>query len=172
MAVKQAVSSMAGQRDVATRHVVVFKLGGNEYGLDIGYIREVLHLPEVSHIPHAPDFIEGVVTVRHHVVAVVDLRKRLGLPSMALSSKARLVITVVNHMVVGLLVEEVIDVLTLDGSSIEPTPAVIHRQVSDHCLTGVGRVGDRFIYLFNLAALFSPEDGVALRQPRPAGPGR
>lgn len=158
-------------RDSQAQRLVVLRLSGREYGIRIDQIREVLRVQPLTVIPHAPAFIEGVVSIRGHLAAVVDLRKCLGVPAAAPESTARIVMTVVNRMVIGLLVDEVVDVLTLDGSMIEPTPPVVRSTMARHYVIGVGRLGERMIGLLDLAALFAEEELAALAQTGRSGGG-
>ncbi|MEW6324268.1 MAG: chemotaxis protein CheW [Nitrospirota bacterium] len=151
-------------QDGRAQRLVVFRLTGREYGIQLDHVREVLRLRPLIAIPHAPPFIEGVASIRGHLVAVLDLRKSLGLPAGPPTPSSRIVVAVVNRTVVGFLVDEVVDVLELEESMIEPTPPVVRSKMARHYVIGVGRLGDRMIGLLNAAALLAEDELAALAQ--------
>lgn len=162
----ERLSANAKPAPVATGHYVVFRLNDKEYGVKIDHVREVLLLPPVTAIPHTTSFIEGVVSIRGHLVAVVDARKRLGLKADAPTQEMRIMVAVVNRMVVGLLVDAVLDVLAIEESRIEPIPSVVQSHMAYHYVTGVGRVADRLIALIDLNSLLSDDEAAALERLR------
>ncbi|MBI3621233.1 MAG: purine-binding chemotaxis protein CheW [Nitrospirae bacterium] len=148
----------ASRVEQAARHIIVFKADRREYGIEIERIREVLRMPAVTAIPHTPDFIAGVINVRGHLVAALDVRKRLQLPAGPPTAETRVMVTIINRMVAGLIVDAVVDVVDLHDMVIESPPAIIRSRLPCDFLSGVGRLGDRVIGLLRLDLLFTAEE--------------
>lgn len=106
-----------------TEHVVVFDIAGESYGVPVGEVREVLRVPEtMTRLPRSPDIIVGAIDVRGTVLAVVDQRRRFGLPPGEPSSRRRIVVLETGGTVAGLLVDGVSRMLRLEADAIRPTP--------------------------------------------------
>lgn len=107
----------------ATEQVVVFDVGGESYGVAVGAVREVLRVPEtMARLPRSPDLIVGAIDVRGTVLAVVDQRRRFGLPPGQAGPRRRIVVLEAGGNVAGLLVDGVSRMLRLDAAAIRPTP--------------------------------------------------
>ncbi len=138
---------------LAREEYLTFLLGAEEYAVAIERVREVIRAPPITEVPRAPGHVLGVVTVRGEVVAVVDPRRRLGLPCASLGEgEGKVVIVDAGEGSCGLLVDRVASVVRLRPGSIEPCPQGIAGQRSEF-LAGIGRDGDRLFTLVDLAAL-------------------
>src|SRR5690349_5055041 len=105
---------MRGKAEVheETRQLVVFKLGDEEFGVDILQVREIERLGQgITRVPKSPDFVEGVINLRGEIVPIVDLRKRFGLVVRAIGHESRVVIVEVNENQIGMMVDQVVEVL-------------------------------------------------------------
>jgi purine-binding chemotaxis protein CheW len=102
-----------------------FRIGGEDYAVDIMRVREIIHPLPVTPVPRAPAFVEGVVRLRGEVIPVLDVRKRLGLPAVAPGRKTRHLIVNVARRRIGLVVDEVCEVLRLPRGEIRPAPALV-----------------------------------------------
>ena len=91
--------------------LVVFKIGNEEFGVDIKQVREIVRLVEITRMPKAPAFIEGVVNLRGQIVSVIDLAKRLDLPSRPRDDFTRIVVIEIESNTVGMVVDSVSEVL-------------------------------------------------------------
>jgi purine-binding chemotaxis protein CheW len=140
--------------DVAAREeYLTFLLGGEEYALAIGLVREALRCPPITEVPRAPAHVLGVVTVRGEVVAVVDPRRRLGLADPPpRPGQGRLLIVDAGDGPCALLVDAVATVVRLRPGSVEPRPQGLGTLASE-CLAGIGRDRDRLFTVVDLAAL-------------------
>ena len=132
--------------------LVVFKLGEEELGVNIHQVREIVRLVPITPIPRAPEFIEGVVNLRGQVLAVMDLAKRLDIPSKPRSEKTRIVVVELEDNAVGMIVDEVSEVLRIPTSKVEKTPQLIESEISQRYITGVGKLKDRLLILIDLVA--------------------
>lgn len=131
---------------------VTFRLDAEEYAVAIERVREVIKAPPVTEVPRAPAHILGVITVRGEVVAVVDPRRRLGLPAPAAPVAAKIVIVDAGDGPCGLLVDRITSVVRLRPGSIEPCPQGLGGEHAEY-LAGIGRDGERLFTVLDLGAL-------------------
>ena len=138
---------------------VNFRLRGEEYGVDIGSVREITRVVDISHIPESPSFIEGVTNLRGQIIPVVDLAKQFGLaPQEKLPESARIVVTEVKGQTVGMIVDEVPEVLKISEENIEPTPELIQTKIRKDYIKGVGKLENRIIVLLDLEKVLAPHE--------------
>ncbi|GEP12202.1 chemotaxis protein CheW [Methylobacterium gnaphalii] len=125
-----------GQTECATEQVVVFDIAGESYGVPVGMVREVLRVPEtMTRLPRSSDLIVGAIDVRGTVLAVVDQRRRFGLPPGEANARRRIVVLEAGGVTAGLLVDGVSRMFGIDADAIRPVP-----DFSGDALNGVGSV--------------------------------
>jgi purine-binding chemotaxis protein CheW len=144
--------------------LVIFKIGKEEFGVAINQVREIVRLVPITPVPKAPVFVEGVVNLRGQILAVVDLATRLSLKGDDRSEKTRIIVVEVEGHTVGMIVDEVTEVLRLASESIDQTPELIASEVQHRYLEGVGKIGDRLLILIDLAKIFSAEEVEDLKE--------
>jgi purine-binding chemotaxis protein CheW len=137
-------------------HLVVFRLGREEYAVPIGLVREVVRVADITRVPHAPAHVRGVMNLRGRILPVVEIRSRLGLESAELTAASRVVVVEVNRRTVGLLVDAVAQVTRL-GERLVATPPEEVRSAGGEAVTGVARLGNRLLVLLDLARLLQAE---------------
>ncbi len=139
--------------------LINFRLRDEEFGVDIGSVREITRVSDITHIPEAPSFIQGVTNLRGQVVAVIDLAEQFRLAAQGeLPDSARIIVTEFNGRTVGMLVDEVPGVLKITEEDIEPTPEPIQREVSKDYIKGVGKLDNRLIILLDFEKVLSPHE--------------
>ncbi len=138
--------------------LVVFKICDEEFAVNIQEVREIVRLIPITPIPRAPDFIEGVVNLRGQVLIVMDLAKRLGLKAGGHSEKTRIVVVEAAETSIGMLVDDVTEVLRLATDKIVKTPELIDADITKKYITGIGKLKDRLLILIDLAAVLSGEE--------------
>ncbi len=138
--------------------LVVFKIGEEEFGVEINQVREIVKLVSVTRMPKAPEFIEGVVNLRGQIITVIDLAKRLDLPSNGKTDSTRIMVVEVGEDTVGMIVDSVSEVLRLSEDNIEDTPSLIDTEVHERYLRGVGKSEDRLLILLDLNEVLSTEE--------------
>jgi purine-binding chemotaxis protein CheW len=138
--------------------LVIFELSGEEFGVEIMQVSEIIPVSRITSIPQAPECIKGLINLRGKIVVVIDLNKRLGFSSKETDSLSKIIIMEVRGTVIGMLVNSVTEILRLPLSSIEPTPEIIKSKINAEYLTGVGKVGNRIIVLLNLARVLGEEE--------------
>jgi len=120
--------------------VVCFELAGELYAADVDHVREIIRPQEVSPVPKAPAFIEGMINLRGKVVPVVDFRRLMGFPPQDATKRTRILIMDFNHQLVGAIVDAVAQVTRLPSSAIEPPSHMVTR-VDTAYLKGVATMG-------------------------------
>ena len=138
--------------------LVVFKIGDEEFGVDIAQVREIVRLLEITYMPKAPAFIEGVVNLRGQIVAIIDLAKRLGIPSRPRGDTTRVIVIEIGENTVGMIVDSVSEVLRLSSENIEEVPTLIETEVPEHYIRGVGKLKDRLLVLLDLNRVLTSEE--------------
>ena len=138
--------------------LVIFKIGDEEFGVNIHQVKEIVRLVPITPIPRAPKFIEGVVNLRGQILAVMDLAKRLELPSRPRSEKTRIIVVEVEDNTVGMIVDEVTEVLRLPLEKIEKTPQIVESEIEQKYIKGVGKLDERLLIIIDLANILSLEE--------------
>jgi len=150
---------------------ITFKLGDELFAIDTAHVREVLDLSEITRVPTAPPYMRGVVNVRGSAVPVVDLRHRFGLPPTEDTVNTRIVVLELpldgEITVVGGLADSVHEVLELERSQIREPPRIAMRWRAD-MIEGLGKKGEQFIIVLDIARVFTTEDALLVAE-SPAG---
>jgi purine-binding chemotaxis protein CheW len=136
---------------------LTFRLGGEEYGIDILKVQEIRSYEPPTRIANAPAFIKGVVNLRGVIVPIVDLRLRLGCESAEYSALTVVIVLNVKGRVVGAVVDSVSDVLELAKDAIRPAPEMASA-VDASFITGIGSVGERMLILMDIEGLMASEE--------------
>ena len=131
--------------------VVAFKLRDEEYGFNILNVKEIKGLTDITRVPYASDFIKGVINLRGSVLPVIDLKKRLGLQNTPYTDDTRIVIVRSDDIEVGMIVDAVTEVITLDTAHIDAAKVVDNE--TNRFITGIGKEDDRLIIMLNLEAI-------------------
>jgi purine-binding chemotaxis protein CheW len=132
--------------------LVGFRIGRETFGLPIALVREIVRVPEITSVPNAPDYIEGVINLRGRIIPVVDLRKRFGDMSGATSKKNRIVVVELENRLIGLLVHSASEVLRIPPSDIE-APQNVFQEGELSYITGVGKLKGRLVILLDLSRI-------------------
>ena len=134
-------------------HIVGFQVGRETYGVPITSLHEIVRVPDITSVPDAPDYMEGVINLRGKIVSVIDLRKRFCTTKNPASAKRNRIL-VVGHKgrLSGLIVDAASEVLKIPATEIEPAPSVF--PVGGlNCVTGLGKYHGRLIVLLDTAKL-------------------
>jgi purine-binding chemotaxis protein CheW len=129
--------------------VVGFKVGRETYGIPIAVLHEIVRVPEITAVPDAPAYLEGVINLRGKIVSVVDLRKRFGKPATGLDRHSRILVVEHRGRLVGMIVDSASEVLKIPESEIEAAPATM-QDGGLECVTGLGKYKGRLIILVDV----------------------
>ncbi len=141
--------------------LVSFKIGGEEFGIDILKVQEINRMMQITKVPNAPFFVEGVVNLRGRIIPVVNLRTRLNMEKIDEDNRTRIIVVDLTGITIGFVVDEVNEVLRIPKSITEPPPAMVAGIDSDY-ITAVGKLEDRLLILLDLEKVFSVEETKAL----------
>jgi purine-binding chemotaxis protein CheW len=133
-------------------HIVGFKVGRETYGVPITSLHEIVRVPEITAVPDAPDYMEGVINLRGKIVSVIDLRKRFGEAETALNRRNRILVLEHGGRLSGLIVDSASEVIKIPVADVEPPPAAL-QDGGLKCVTGLGKYRGRLIVLLDMAKL-------------------
>jgi purine-binding chemotaxis protein CheW len=153
-------------------HIVGFQVGRETYGVPITSLHEIVRVPEITAVPDAPAYMEGVINLRGKIVTVVDLRKRFGKPAPEWNRRTRILVVEYRGRLSGMIVDSASEVLKIPESEIEPAPAMMQEGGLD-CITGLGKHNGRLIILLDVSKLLEFRDtGKKETASEPATPGK
>jgi purine-binding chemotaxis protein CheW len=139
----------------------VFKLGGEDFGIEVNRVVEILKAQRVYSLPELPDFLSGVITVRGEVIPLLDLRRRFGIQSS--TKKERVIVVRLNKEKIGFLVDEIKEILSLNPEEVVDPPTIF-KGLKRRYLTGLVKKDDRVIILLNIDNLLTSEEKIVLKE--------
>ncbi len=139
------------------QELVAFRIGDQEFCVDIMSVREIRGWAPATPIPHAPRFVSGVINLRGAVLPIVDLAARFGLPSVEPTPRHVIIVSQVGDRIAGLLVDAVSDILSMDTALIQPTPDVAS-EVARSFVRGVVAMEGRMISIITLDSVLPAMD--------------
>jgi len=146
-----------GGRDVAGREFLAFKLGDEEYGIDILKVQELRGYEACTRIANSPEFIKGVVNLRGIIVPIVDMRIKFNLGTPTYDQFTVVIILNIAGRVVGMVVDSVSDVISLSPDQVKPAPEMGTALNTDY-LIGLGTIDERMLILVDIDKLMSSEE--------------
>ncbi|WP_069649828.1 chemotaxis protein CheW [Caloranaerobacter ferrireducens] len=148
---------------MAEKQYVIFKLNQEEYGIEISNVKEITDYKEGIKVPNASGFVDGVINLRGDVVPIINLKKRFNLDITKIEKNSRIIITNINEKLVGFVVDDASQVLTINDDDVESPPELIlngNRQF----ITGIGKVDDEIIIILNFKEALSEEEKQNLQE--------
>ncbi|HUI06931.1 MAG TPA: chemotaxis protein CheW [Verrucomicrobiae bacterium] len=146
---------------------LTFKLGAEDFGLEILKVQEIIKVMEITKVPRTPEFVRGVINLRGKVIPVVDLRLRFGMEAMATTDKTCVIVVQVRRenltVTMGTIVDEVSEVLDINGEQIEPSPE-FGEMVNTDFILGMGKVGKRVVMLLDVDKVLSSQELAAVEK--------
>ena len=148
------------------QQMVTFRLGDEEFGIPISQIQEIDRYAQITRVPRAPEFVDGVTNLRGEIIPVIDTRKRFGLPVKAADDRTRIIIVDLAGTKTGLLVDSVSQVLNIALKDISPPPAAIESGIDNEFISGIGKVdqGKRMVVLLNVEKILTHREKEQLAQ--------
>ncbi len=157
---RHEAARQVGRQTPVGGEYLTFRLGAEEYGIDILKVQEIRSYEVPTRIANAAAFIKGVVNLRGVIVPIVDLRIKLGCESAEYNAFTVVIVLNVKGRVVGAVVDSVSDVLELASAAIKPAPE-LSSSIDSNYITGIGSAGDRMLILIDIESLMaSPEMGL------------
>ncbi len=146
------------QEDITATQYIVIKIGEEQYGINISYVDNIVRMQHITRVPKVPAHLRGVINLRGIVVPVMSLRLKMGLPDDELTKNTRIIILKVDsNGSIGIIVDEVKEVVTLDSTQIEK---VASDNIPDHVnfVSNVGKYGNELISILDLNAVIGEKE--------------
>jgi len=158
-AVQRIETQVRTQNRIEEEQMVSFRMAGEEYAVALSDVQEIIRVPEISRVPGAPSFVEGVVALRNRLLPIVNLRKRFGMPTAEANDDSRIVVINLGGVVTGLQVDAVSEVLSVPRDAIEATPRILSADQAGQ-LRGVAKLeeGRRLLMLLDAGHVLSTEE--------------
>ncbi|MBA3075810.1 MAG: chemotaxis protein CheW [Anaerolineae bacterium] len=141
------------------KQLVIFELGSEIFGIDIASVEGINKMLDITKVPQAPSYVEGITNLRGSILPVIDLQKRFGLEIQERNNETRIVVANVAGVKIGMIVTAVSEVLTIDDSVIEPPPPMVSN-INSEFIVGVAKIDKRLVILLDLAKVLSKEEQV------------
>jgi purine-binding chemotaxis protein CheW len=138
--------------------LVSFELAGEEYGIDVLAVREIIRMPSITKMPNTPNYVDGIINLRGTVVPIISLRRRFGLSERAEDRQSRILVMEVGNSLNGFVVDAVAEVIRISATEIQPPPVIVQGNTSQECITGVINHAERLLIVLDLNRLFSDEE--------------
>jgi len=148
--------------DTQADKYLFFRIGKESYGIGIRYVIEIIELQTISLVPDLPDYVKGVINLRGKVIPIVDLRLRFDMEERAYDNRTCIIITEVDHVLVGCLVDTVEEVMEILEKNIEPPPKFKTISGKDQYISGMGKVGDAIKILIDVEKIVRDQNLVSV----------
>ena len=155
---KQASTSQAQAKE---GKYLSFRLGEEDYGIEILTVREIIGMMDITHIPQVPVYVKGIINLRGKVIPVIDLRMKFGLQEIEPTSETCIIVVNIEELLIGLLIDKVNEVLDIVAENIEPAPR-FGTAIDTEFILGIGKIAESIKILLNIARVLS--DDIALVQ--------
>ncbi|AFT71664.1 Purine-binding chemotaxis protein [Alloalcanivorax dieselolei B5] len=152
-----SVNPVKKAAEISSREFLVFSLGDEEYAIDILKVQEIRGYENVTRIANAPDFIKGVANLRGVIVPIVDLRLKFRLANADYTQQTVVIVINIGTRVVGIVVDQVSDVMTLTAEQIKPPPEFGISLPLDY-IHGLGNLEERMLVLVDIERLLTSEE--------------
>ena len=141
--------------------LVSFRLGKEEFGIDILSVVEIIKMIKITKVPNSPEFVEGVINLRGRIIPVIYLRTRLGMPKKVFDKETRIIVVEIKNMTVGFVVDAVKEVIRIPKDLTEEPPDFIGGVDADY-ITSVAKMDDCLLIILDLNNVFMMEEIEAL----------
>ncbi len=156
MTVTKAPTAALGAVGDELLQLVSFKIGPEEFGVDITKVQEINRMVDITKVPQAPAYVEGVINLRGKVIPIIDLRKRLGVQLQENDKNTRIVVVDIDSHVMGMIVDSVSEVLRIPVSTIEPPPEIATGANAEY-IQGVAKMDERLLIFLDLSRVIDLE---------------
>lgn len=148
---------------MAENQFVIFRLGDEKYAVDILNVGGISEFREMTKVPNAPAFIDGIINLRGDIIPIVNLKKRFNIPEKNADSDTRIIINNIKGKDIGFVVDEASQVIKIDDADIEEAPDII-KGADRQYISGVGKVNDQIVILLNLEKVLNEDEQKAVNE--------
>ncbi len=145
------------EEDTQKNKYLTFHLANEDYGIEICFVTEIIGIQAITQIPEMPDFIKGVINLRGKVIPVMDVRTRFRLPPREYDERTCIIVVDIDNTIVGLVVDEVSEVMDIPESQVEPPPKATGKKGS-RFLQGLGKVENEVKIILNVSRLLYEDE--------------
>lgn len=139
--------------DIDTDMYVTFKLGNEQCAFSIDNVISIERIQSKTRVPNAPGFVEGVINLRGDVIAVINLRKKLNMPTIDLGKDSRIIIVNYEDIIAGIVVDSSSEVMKIDRDSID-SPSVIEDSANHRYIKGIGKTENGIVTILKIEEIF------------------
>lgn len=140
-------------KEIETKQYIVVQIGSERYGIDIGYIDNIVRMQKITRVPKAQTYFKGIINLRGEIVPVMSIRRKMGLEDDVFTNSTRIIILKLEEKgAIGVIVDEVCEVVTLSVEEIDKS-TIKSNTVKDNFINGIGKNGEQLISLFEISAI-------------------
>ena len=144
--------------NITKQHIVV-QIGSEKYGIDIGYVDNIIRMQKITRVPKAQSYFKGIINLRGEIVSVMSVRNKMGLEDDVITNASRIIILKLEEKgLLGVIVDSVSEVVTLTGDQIEAISSNTRNNNKDMFINGIGKKGDTLISLFEIRAIVDEKE--------------
>ena len=143
--------------DTQANKYLFFKIGKESYGIGIWHIIEIIELQRISEVPDMPSYVKGVINLRGKVIPIIDLRLRFGLEERSYDDRNCIVVTEIDKVLIGFIVDTVEEVVEIPENQVEPPPQFKSVRSEDRYISGLGKVGDAVKILLDVEKIIQDQ---------------
>lgn len=152
-----AEQQVMDREKTGTSKYLTFKLGDENYGLEILGVREIIGLMEITKVPRMPGFVRGVINLRGKVIPVIDLRRKFEMPEVEDTKETCIIVVDLGEVVMGVVVDEVSEVLDIQNSQIDEAPE-FGVSVDTQFILGIGKTEDKVVILLDIRKVLTTDE--------------
>lgn len=146
------------QDDARQNMFMTFKCGKESFGIEIKYVEEIIQYQAITPVPEVEDYIKGLINLRGKIVPVIDVRMRFGQEALEYTDRTCIIVINVKNIVVGLIIESIAKVVTIEAENILPPPTLSHGPEQNKYVYGIGKIGDEVKLLLDPEKLICEVD--------------
>ena len=141
-----------------TKQYIVVNIGNEQYGIDIGFVENIVRMQKITRVPKAQSYFKGIINLRGEIVPVMSIRKKMGLEDDVITDASRIIILKIEEKgLLGIMVDEVCEVVTLNVDEIDKS-AINTNSAKDNFINGIGKNGESLISLFEINSIIEEKE--------------
>lgn len=149
------------EKSLTSMQIVCFKVGTEEYGIEILRVQEILKLPKITKLPKSADYILGLIDLRGKVIPIINLSRKFGIDeSDSVNKNLRAIVVDISNKKVGLAIDSVSHVIKVDNKDVEPAPPIV-KGISGRYIVGIAKIDKGFVIILDINQIFSSDELVA-----------
>lgn len=149
-----SINMSAYAEDIMNGKFLAFCVESRDYGIEIRYVTEIVKVQDITPVPNTHDYLKGIINLRGSIVPVIDMRLRFALPEKEYGERTCIVVLSYDEMTIGLIVDEVQEVIIIDSENIQPPPQITGNNISNYFIRAIGQHGDSVKQLLDIEKVF------------------